>query len=793
MKTSIVLNICLALSFLFSSNGAFSQETDEAVTAGVLEEITVTATRRVTALQTTPVAVTALSGQELSNLFAHDIGDVALVTPNFSSAKPTGFNAAGFAMRGAAQTDVLVYWEPPVGVLVDDFVVPHMQTQLLEPFDIESVEVLRGPQGTLFGKNTTAGVVNVRTRRPVMNEFHVDASVLVANYGRVEPRFALNIPLVDDTLSFRLAAMSQKSDGYYRNGKVSPSQQHAPSNERIGGDDAIAARAKLLWQPTENLNILFQYEYLKDRGDTPPAVNETDPTAPQFFNFIGFPGITGGDPLDQAGVSFRDFVSGPGSETTGLFMTEGHQIDVDGFYINLDWEFGDLVLTSVTGKRDQDSKLPSTYTGETFASLFDASRDDKRETFQQEVRLTSYFEGPFNFVGGVFYQTDETSFNVLQYLGMLVYFGPPNLIPGILDNDNPLVISNNQDMDSIAGYFDASWEFNETWTLAAGIRYTKEKKSFFSRPGTPIIFYGKSPGDYPFDPNNTSEFPCNAVTTCQTDEQTWKEPTYRLMISNQFNQDLFGYLSYSRGFKSGGYSDQAGSGLQVPLERTRYDPEFADSLEFGLKADVMDGRGRINSAIFYVEYEDMQRAAIATAGGFQETVVFNAAQVPAWGVELEGSFLLTDDLILRANLGYLDAKYDEFLLDLDLDGVPDQDLSGRPVTRAPEWTAGVDLTWQRALNNGSGLRALVGVYYEDESTNYYAADGEQFDTFLQSHTLVNANITWTAPSGVWYLSAFGKNLTDERYRNASQYVGGLWTFATYAPPRTYGVEVGINY
>jgi iron complex outermembrane receptor protein len=789
MKTSMVFKIGMVFPLLFSSLNTFAQDATEG--AGVLEEVTVTATRRVTELQSTPVAVTALSGQELNNLFAHDIGDVALVTPNFSAAQITGFNAAGFAIRGAAQTDVLVYWEPAIAVFVDDFVIPHAQTQLLEPYDIETIEVLRGPQGTLFGKNTTGGVVNVRTKRPVMNQFNVDASLRYASYGRVEPRVALNIPLVDDKLAFRLAAMYQKSDGYYRNGKVSPGQQHPPSNERIGGDDVGSARLKLLWEPVRNLSILFQYEYLKDRGDTPPSVNETDPNSPQAWNFIGFPGITGGDPLDQAGVSFRDFIAGPGSETTGLFMTDGHQIDVDGLYMNIDWEIGDFILTSVTGKRDQDSKLPSTYTGETYASLFDASRDDQRETFQQEFRLTSYFEGPVNFVAGIFYQEDQTSFNVLQYLGLLDIFQIN--VPGVLGNDNPLIISNNQDMDSLAGFFDVTWEFNETWTLAGGIRYTKETKTFFSRPGTPIVLYGKSPGDYPFDPNNINEFPCNAVTSCQTDEQTWKEPTYRLMLSNQFNPDLFGYASYTHGFKSGGYSDQAGSGLQVPLERTSYDPEFADSFELGLKAETMGGRGRINTAVFYVEYEDMQRAAIAQQGAFQETVVFNAAQVPAWGVELEGSFLLTDALILRANLGYLDAKYDEFLLDLDLDGVPDQDLSGRPVTRSPEWTAGVDLTWQHSLSGGSGLRALIGVYYEDESTFYYAADGEQFDTFLQSHTLVNANLTWTSSNGIWYLSAFGKNLTDERYRNASQYVGGLWTFSTYAPPRTYGVEVGIHY
>ena len=134
----------------------------------MLDEIMVTATRRgeATDIQSTPVAVTAIGEQDFSDLFAQDIGDTARLVPNFSAAQITGFNAAGFAIRGASQTDILVYWEPPVGVIVDDFVVPNMQTQLLEPYDIEQVEVLRGPQGTLFGKNTTAGVVSVRTKRP---------------------------------------------------------------------------------------------------------------------------------------------------------------------------------------------------------------------------------------------------------------------------------------------------------------------------------------------------------------------------------------------------------------------------------------------------------------------------------------------------------------------------------------------------------------------------------------------------------------------------------------------------
>ena len=790
----------------------------------VLEEILVTATRRAggTNIQSTPVAVTAIGEQDFTELFSHDIGGIAQLVPNFSAAQITGFNAAGFAIRGAGQTDILVYWEPPVGMLVDDFVVPHMQTQLLEPYDIEAVEVLRGPQGTLFGKNTTAGVVSVRTKRPHFDGIGFDASVRAGSYGRIEGRAALNVPLVDDKLAFRIAAISQTSDGYYKNGKVSlgvagalgAAGDYVGDGRDLGGDDVVAGRAKLLWTPNDDVDVLFQYELLRDDSDTPPAVNETV-NPEQLFAGFGLPGVNPSlvDPLDFAGVSFRDSLSN--GESSGLNMAGGHQIDVDGYYLNIDLRFGDFELTSVTGLRDQESRLPSTYTGEVgttvlppvgdpIFSVFDATRDDDRETFQQEFRLASNFDGAFNFVAGVFYQTDETSFNVVQYLGIFELFG----VPG--PDENPIVITNNQDMDSTGVFFDASIDFADTWTIAGGVRQTSEEKTFFSRPSTPFFMYGMSPSDWPFDPNNTSVFPCDATNPCQTDSQKWDEPTYRLMVSNQFNDDLFGYASFSHGFKSGGYSDQAGSALAVPLSVTRYEPEEADSFEIGLKVDFLNGRARLNTAVFFVEYTDMQRAAIVTntATAAQETVVFNAGQVSASGIEFEGSFLFNDNWSGRLNLGYLDAEFDEFLLDLDLDGVCTpgdplcQDLSGRPVSRAPELQFGADLTYDTQIGSAGGLRAQVSVYYQDKNTFYYAAPAfevdqspefmSQWDTEIEDYTLFDAFVTYTHGNGKWYASLFGKNLTDERYHSASQYVGGLWTFSTYAPPLTYGIEFGVS-
>lgn len=765
--------------------------------AAVLEEILVTATRRAegTNIQTTPVAVTALSSEVLSDMFLHDIGEAALKVPNFSAKQITAFNAAGFSMRGASQTDILVYWEPPVGVLVDDFVVPHMQSQLLEPYDLESIEVLRGPQGTLFGKNTTAGVVNVRTKRPNFDGNSFDASVMAGDYGRVEVKGAVNLQM-NDQLAFRVAAMSQKSDGYYRNGKVGPGPDPlnliAGDGSKQGGDDALAIRAKLRWRPTEDLDILFQYEYLDDNGDSPITVNETmNPS--QAWNFIGFPAATSGDPLDNAGSSLRD--------SGGLNMTGGHQIDIDGYYLNIGWQLGDYTLTSVTGFREQDSVLPSSY-GSEAVTLFDATRDDIRETFQQELRLASNFDGPFNFVAGLFYQTDETSFNVLQYLGLLDFFGIG--VPGVLDSDNPRVITNNQDLDSFAPFFDFTYDFADTWQLSAGLRFTSEEKQFFARPATPIVLFGRTPGDWPFDPNNTSIFPCDATNPCEMDTTDWDEPTYRVVLANQFTDDLYGYASLAHGFKSGGYSDQAGSAGIFSVTQTRYEPEEADSLEFGLKADLLNDRLRLNSALFYTEYTDMQRATIVTVGALQETVVFNAAEVTAWGLEFEATAVLSEDLTLNANVGILDTEYDKFELDFDLDpATAPTNLSGNDVTRAPELTAGIDLTFKKQMGDGGELRAILGAYYEDESVFYYAIDAPspgfpggtpvpQFNTTLQDHTLVNASLTYSHSSGKWYASVFGKNLTDERYRNASQYVGGLWTFSTYAEPRVIGVEFGVS-
>ena len=233
------------------------------IASAQVDEVVVTATRRgETDLQTTPVAISVVGQEDFAKLFAADIGEISQFVPNFSAATVTGFNAASFAMRGAGETDIIVYFDPKVGVLVDDFVVPHVQTQLLEPFDIEAIEVLRGPQGTLFGKNTTV----IRTIRPKLEETSVDLAAQVGNIGNQQARFAANLP-IGEKWAFRFAGIYQQTDGYYANGKIdfpndtfgagigdageTDGSPVAGDGRDLGGKDVLSMRAKLLWQPNE--------------------------------------------------------------------------------------------------------------------------------------------------------------------------------------------------------------------------------------------------------------------------------------------------------------------------------------------------------------------------------------------------------------------------------------------------------------------------------------------------------------------------------------------------------------
>ena len=426
--------LAAAVGLALSVQAGAQQSSTAAAAAAQLDEIVVTAQRRESNLQSTPIAITALDSNMLQSLSPRNLSDIALMVPNFSANKINGFNAASFAMRGVGNTDIIVYNEAPVAVLVDDFVMPSVQTQLLDPFDVSSVEVLRGPQGTLFGKNTTGGAVVVHTKAPVLGETSFETEGEAGSYNAFNARGALNVPITD-TLALRLVGAEEREDGWMRNGASSTlgGVTYHGDGSRVGGTDVFTARAKLLWQPSDSFKVNFTYELLNDRSQAPGAVNVTPSNvapggaAPYFvFPNLGLPGYTGSDPLNNAGVDNRQGYL--------IDMQNGHRVDANGAHLNMDWTTSAGTLTWVQGYRAQDSSLPSDYTGVVGpVSVFDANRSDRRKTWQEELRFASKKYDHFDYVAGAFYQHDNTKFCVSQILGIYGLFGvptPPGTQPG---------------------------------------------------------------------------------------------------------------------------------------------------------------------------------------------------------------------------------------------------------------------------------------------------------------------------------------------------------------------------
>ena len=809
------LTVAVALTTLATAVQAeTSAAGDSSEHGGGLAEIVVTAQRRTSNLQTTPIAVTAVDANMIAQLQPRTLADLAMMVPNFSANKINGFNAASFAMRGVGNTDIIVYNEAPVAVLIDDFVMPSVQTQLLDPFDVQEVEVLRGPQGTLFGKNTTGGAVIVKTKPPVLDKSTVELETGAGSYNTFDVHGALNVPLISHQMALRLVASEDREDGWMRNGATDTvmGTTYTGNGQRVGGTDVFTGRAKVLWEPNDRLRALFTYEMLNDRSQTPGAVNTT-PTAslpgaaaPYFvFANLGLPGYTGNDPLNNAGVDNR----------AGYLIDSqnGHRVDASGEHLNVDYKTDFGTLTWVQGYRSQDSSLPSDYTGVVGPlSVFDANRSDRRKTWQEEARFTSKQFGKWNYVAGAFYQHDNTKFCVSQILGIYDLFGvptPPGTQPGGYNN-NPQVLCNAQTEKSEALYGETNYKFANDWTLTVGARMTKDSKDWIGRQQ---VFVQQLPSPtgaivpsftYPqlgglMNAGNFSAYPYGVVT----DSHSWTQPTYRVTLSHKFDQDLFGYVNYSHGFKGGGYNDQVGTG-GTPIsnvEKQPTNPEKADSFEVGMKSEWLDHRVRVNEALFYVRYTDLIRQVVVPITNLngqagEETLFKNAAAMKAYGIENELTAEIADGLLLHVPVSFQHCEYGSFTT-LDSAG-KSIDLSGLPVNRCPEVTATVDLNYRTAVPGTEGHHVVIDVNdnYVSKNLDTYsiAAPYAPFtQTYAQARALLGASITYQGPDDRWYLRLYGRNLTDKVYVESAQNVDPLWVWSFYGEPRVFGGEIGYKF
>ena len=803
-------SIALLATLLMQAPIAMAQDQQTAAgSEAQLEEVVVQATRRVTDLQSTPVAVSALDSNLIATSTAQDLGDLAPYVPNFSAARIAGFNAVSFAMRGTGQNNVIVYFDSPVAVLVDDFVVPSVQTQLLDTFDIEQVEVLRGPQGTLFGKNTTGGVVSVRTKRPKLDAYSANLQAGYGDFSSYTVKAAADIPLIKDMLAIRVVGTYRKSDGYMKNGAVyGPITPFAPNSpfagasgqgdgRSLGGEDVFHGRIKLNWAAAENVSILLQYEALRDDSEPPAMVNSSpDPTF--VWPLLGFPAATGNF-LKSAGVNTAN----------KLVDMNNSRADVDGLYLNIDWENQYGVITSITGQRNQDTRLPFTASttpaivvGNQNLNLFDARRDVDRKTFQQELRFATSLDGPLNFVAGGFFQHDEIDFCVvtvqafLDFLGLSTPYGPYN--------DHPAVTCSTQDAKSYAGYAQGTYEFSDRLTLTAGVRVTRDEKTWRGRQEVFIETfpeYNGAVGGSSLYAADFNRYPDGVVTI----DRNWTEPSWHVSLGYQWTEDAYVYASATRGYKSGGFNDQIGLGRPYGNNLALFaaaadatDPEFANSYEIGLRSEGMDNRLRFNATGFWVNYSDLQRqinvpVTITDSNGDETTAqvtrYFNAAKARVYGIEAELEAVPTDALVFRATLGYQNGKYKSYTTPLPAG----YDLASSPLDRTPKWTwsAGGTYTWQ--LPSLGTLALNANVNFVDKNLYTQSITAESSNTYLNARTLLDASLTYTSLDGRYFARVFGRNLTDKTYLTGNLVVATLFAWSQYAPPRFFGIEAGVRF
>ena len=707
----------------------------------VLEEVIVTARKRMESIQSVPVAVTALT-TELQRSSIRNLQDIQGFVPNLLIDKVTALpGGAAIAIRGVSYQEIDKSLDPGIGVLLDGVYLGTNSGQILENFDIERLEVLRGPQGTLFGKNTIGGAINIIRTTPT-KEFGGKVQGTLGEDGRQDIRGLLNLPLTENG-GIKLWAAKLESDGYIKN---------TTYNDDAGGQDYENAGATLAWQFGDALDLAFTYERIEDESEVGAWANfnkyfdEVD--GPDFAGLFFLPDPTG----------FRQF--DPGSDEDHNSTNAPNDADVSNDFYNLtvNYEMGDWLLTSITGYINRNENTRLEYDGNRFEFLT-AFTDQDYEQFSQELRVNGTI-GNVELTTGLYYWDSEYDAN--QKTHELWPFLVPAFPLGTIG-----VISQHGETESYAAFGSADWALTEKLTLNFGLRYTYEEKKL--EPVGSQYFLG----DIPLTPPGT-------FTSVDED---WDKFSPRIGAQYDFTDDIMVYASYSEGFKSGGFFGRITSADNV----RGFDPEKVETYELGIKSEWWNQRLRLNAAVFSSDYSDKQEEIIvADAGGNVDTIVLNAADASMDGAELELTALLYEGLTFFAQGGYLDASYDEFIID-DVPGVP-TDGSDLDMRNTPEYTFGAGLNYTHSLFSHSAMAYGVSYRWRDEYVTIFNNDplGQK-----DSAGFWDANIDYRFKESLT-VSVYGRNIGDERYFRAVL-IPPISSFGQWNEPENYGVTVTYEF
>ena len=851
-KALITTNAYSLLFALFVSTYAMtahSQELPVGANTGqlLLEEVIVTARKREELLQDTPVSISAFSQEQLLVMGIANTRDLEQSVPGLSFSEQ-GNKAPAIFIRGVGQKEASAALDPGVGVYINSIYIPRTDSQLLDVMDTESVQVLRGPQGTLFGKNNTGGALLVTTVSPHTEGYEGQVSARLGNHGRADFKGAVNIPLIEGTLAARLGLNKTKRDGY---------MESLFNGQDYGDENRYGATARVLWTPTDTFSadLFYYYSKIKENGGGLTCVLQ-NPGA--TFNTFTWPGFT------EAG-SFASRCERAESESKNDKLTLNgptrFEIESQILGLTLNWEVGQFNLKSITAWSHQEdisigddsdgtditgvltNGLPVTQALQRSLSAgygnFTLPDDEKRNQYSQELQLASTaFDDRLSYTAGLFYaneRIDNTiSGNLVGFNGYSYKADTSTLIPKIIGTNSDLT------NESYAAYIQGTYDVTDWYSLTLGTRYTNEKRE---REATlyeadceanirdnliagaeslcafdvlaladPANFFENPPEFMPIQLveeyltiEGESIVAKNGRVKKDKDWSKWTPTvTNAFSVPDTFLADTpidssLVYFTYSKGFKSGGFEMKG-------LEIAQFEPEEVENYELGIKIDALDQRLRLNTAFYYMNYDDIQIRITEQGRSFADILLFidNAGAATIKGFEVELTALPLPNIILNGNISYTDASYDSFIAsDVDTGVIPPVqstvDRSDESFAAIPKLT--YSLSAMAILQTHLGdFAPRLSMYYRDKL--YTGLDATAWQAPFRDRatisdvTLWNFRLGYTPPDREnIQIFLYVDNLTNENYfqggfSNTESLGAGSFVLGE---PRSYGIEATVSF
>jgi iron complex outermembrane receptor protein len=759
------------------SQEAVSPEGEEVKKDHGIEVIMVSATKRDENLQEIPLSVTSFSQDQLDIKGASSMAGIQESTPNLNfTLQSAGQNAARITLRGVGTETLVGGGDPGVALHIDGVYVGRNSAAAGDVFDVSRLEVLRGPQGTLYGRNSTGGSINIITTKPT-DDLEGYADITYGNYNEQRVRGVVNVPLTDN-LSSRMTMFSESHDGYIKN---------LYAGGRDNNDkDSNGGRLQFLYTGNSGDEYLFRGYYSKSGGAGPGSVYlGTDIDTESGYPASYMVGISGAEA--DAGAAIMADAFGLAVTSTGESIlplpTSLYEVRKDAaeftstLITGMDFEANvnlsdDVLLKSITSYQTNDNEI-FVDADNSELPLETRQRDNSAKQYSQELNFISQTDDPFQWIVGAYYYHEDLT----ERLDVII---PTGLLP----IDTPLAegavlggggVSQTRivghEVDSTAVFTQLSYELTEKLSVTGGFRYTKDEKSQYRETGGQV------------DLTNNVRFLAGGAfgpESADSGETSFSEVSYRVSADYALTDDNLIFASYARGYKSGGF-DFNGGVINEENEQLPYNPEFVNASEIGLKNTFFDNTVLLNFTAFHYDYEDLQVFRLTGLG----PVTDNAAQSTIKGLEVEFKFEPTEDFKLDGSVGYLDAVYDEYTID-----IPPTDFSGNSLNYAPEYTAHLGAEYVITLDDAY-LTARFDWSYRSDT--YFDRANTALDT-QEAYSLVNGRLRYDADA--YYVDFWVKNLTDKEYVTGQlinpPFTCGCRTVNVGAP-RTFGATFGARF